>query len=88
MEYDFGGFFASMSECPACQGSGFIKAKKDWAGFEKQTCSKCNGRGMISRIKDRSYNPVGRPQVIVYKRRERVCPTCHGKGTVPSRDSR
>ncbi len=55
--------FRHEEECPECHGSGGA------AGFKKQTCPTCQGRGQIHRS-------TGFFQV------SQTCPTCGGKGSV------
>lgn len=56
-------------DCPVCGGVGRIQRVKQESWLEHETCHICNGRGMVE-----CY--------LCHGTKERVCPTCKGKGTV------
>lgn len=55
--------------CPVCGGLGRIQRVKQESWLEHETCHVCNGRGIVD-----CY--------LCHGTKERVCPTCKGKGTV------
>lgn len=55
--------------CPVCGGLGRIQRSTQESWLEHETCHICNGRGMVD-----CY--------LCHGTKERVCPTCKGKGTV------
>lgn len=61
---------AKVGTCKTCNGSGAA------AGSKSTTCKTCNGNGEIRETRNTFFGAVTS---------QRVCPTCHGKRTVPDK---
>ena len=61
---------AKVGTCKTCSGSGAA------AGSKSATCKTCNGNGEIRETRNTFFGAVSS---------QRVCPTCHGRRTMPDK---
>ena len=68
-----------QEQCGTCKGQGVVGSPT--------TCPQCNGTGQVTQMNGRMKFNVQCPRCGGSGKLQQPCPTCHGDGTVPKRDT-